>query len=272
LRIYIVVYIVIPAYNEEGNIATLVEQIVSVATAHDFAYRIVIVDDGSTDATPQIIEGLASHYAVVSLKNTPNMGLGRTMAKGLHKAVDISGPSDVIVTLDGDATHDPVYIPQMIDRIHEGYDIVIASRFAPGGTERGLSSFRKFLSRGSGLLLKVFFPTDGLRDYTCGYRAFRASIVRQGFDSFGDDFIKENGFSVTPEILLKLRALGAQVSEVGFVLKYDQKVGKSKIRIARTITQYLRMIASLKLAGLQGRPPAPLPQDHGADGYRRKAG
>ncbi|PIU26698.1 MAG: hypothetical protein COT10_07340 [Candidatus Aquicultor secundus] len=172
------------------------------------------------------------------------------MAKGLKKAAEISADGDIIITLDGDATHDPVYMPPMIERIRQGNDIVIASRFAPGGVERGLSSFRKFLSRGSGTLLTAFFPTKGLRDYTCGYRAFRAEIIKQGFSKFGDGFIQETGFSVTPEILLKLRSLGAKIDEVGFMLKYDQKVGKSKIKVSRTIIQYLKMIIKFKLRGL----------------------
>ncbi|PIW22589.1 MAG: dolichol-phosphate mannosyltransferase [Candidatus Aquicultor secundus] len=243
-------YVVIPAYNEEGNLGILVEGIANMAQANGFAYTIIVVDDGSTDKTPDIIKELSAKYIILPLENQPNAGLGRTMAKGLKKAAEISADGDIIITLDGDATHDPVYMPPMIERIRQGNDIVIASRFAPGGVERGLSSFRKFLSRGSGTLLTAFFPTKGLRDYTCGYRAFRAEIIKQGFSKFGDGFIRETGFSVTPEILLKLRSLGAKIDEVGFMLKYDQKVGKSKIKVSRTIIQYLKMIIKFKLRGL----------------------
>ncbi|MEW5705258.1 MAG: glycosyltransferase [Actinomycetota bacterium] len=242
-------YVVIPAYNEESNLTPLVRDIATVAQKNGFSYKCIIIDDGSTDRTPNVIKELSANYNILHLENQPNAGLGKTMAKGLKKAAEVSKDSDIIVTLDGDATHDPIYLPSMVEKIDAGNDIVIASRFAPGGMERGLSVFRKFLSRGSGLLLRIFFPTKGLRDYTCGYRAFRASIIKLGFKKFGDNFIQETGFSVTPEILLKLRLLGAKIDEVGFVLKYDQKVGQSKIKVPKTILQYLKMIANFKLKG-----------------------
>lgn len=243
-------YVVIPAYNEEANLTPLIEGVAKMAISGGLPYTAIVVDDGSTDRTSQIIKGLAKKYNILPLENRPNAGLGRTMAKGLRKAAEISRSNDIIVTLDGDATHDPMYIPAMIEKIRQGSDIVIASRFAPGGEERGLSFLRKFLSRGSGLLLKAFFPTRGLHDYTCGYRAFRAEVLRRGFTVFGEGFIQEVGFSVTPEILLKLRSLNVKIDEVGFILKYDQKVGRSKIKIPTTVLQYLNMIAKFKLKGL----------------------
>lgn len=243
-------YIVIPAYNEEGNLTWLVERIAAMAAYNKLEYMAIIVNDGSTDNTPLIIKDLSTKYNVLMLENQPNAGLGRTMAKGLKKAAALSVDGDIIVTLDGDGTHDPMYIPAMAERINLGNDLVIASRFASGGLERGLSGFRKFLSRGSGFILKVFFPTKGLRDYTCGFRAFSASIIKRGFEKFNDAFVQERGFSVTPEVLLKLRSLGVKIDEIGFILKYDQKIGKSKIKISRTIFQYLKMIVKFKAAGL----------------------
>jgi len=244
------VYIVIPVYNEEGNLIPLVEGIAGMAASNNLDYTAIIVDDGSTDKIPEIIKDLSSKYSILPLENRPNAGLGKTMAKGLKKAAEVSMDEDIIVTLDGDATHDPIYIPSMIDKINQGSDIVIASRFALGGMERGLSAFRKFLSRGSGMLLKVFFPIKGLSDYTCGYRAFRAAAIKRGFSVFGDKFIQETGFSVTPEIILKLSLLGVRVNEIGFVLKYDQKIGKSKIKVLKTIVQYLKMIVKIKLLSI----------------------
>lgn len=245
------IYVVIPAYNEEGNLGNLIEAVAAMARANSLNCSTIIVDDGSTDKTPEIVKEYHQRYEnIIPLENRPNAGLGRTMAKGLRKAAELSEDGDIVVTLDGDATHDPAYIPAMVEKINQGSDIVIASRFAPGGVERGLSSYRKVLSRGSGFLLNLFFPTKGLRDYTCGYRAFRAEVVKQGFKSYGERFIEERGFSVTPEILLKLRALGVKIDEVGFTLKYDQKVGKSKIKVTKTIAQYLKMITRFKLGGL----------------------
>lgn len=244
------IYFVIPAYNEEGNIGVLVKQISAMADQNTYQYKTVIIDDGSTDSTSSIIKDLTAEYNIIPLENRPNAGLGRTMAKGLKYAAGISSDDDVIVTLDGDATHDPQYVPSMLAKLEQGFDIVIASRFAPGGQERGLAFYRKVLSRGSGTLLKAFFPTKDVQDYTCGYRMFRAKTIKSAFEKFGDRFIQETGFSVTPEILLKLRSLGARIGEVGFVLKYDEKVGLSKIKVSKTIVQYLKMVTKFKREGI----------------------
>jgi dolichol-phosphate mannosyltransferase len=245
----LMIYFVIPAYNEEGNIGVLVERISDIARKNDLDYSIVVIDDGSTDTTPQVLRDKAINNNIVILENKPNAGLGKTMAKGLKHAVEVSAQGDVIVTLDGDATHDPEYVPTMLAKLNEGFDVVIASRFAPGGFEQGLAVYRKILSRGSGAMLKFLFPIKEVQDYTSGYRMFKASIIKSAFERFGDGFVKEIGFSVTPEILLKLRLLGAKIGEVGFTLKYDEKIGTSKIKVSQTIVQYLKMIARFKRDG-----------------------
>ena len=243
------IFFVIPAYNEEGNLEPLFRKIAQAMNQAKFAYKIIVVNDGSTDKTQIIIDRMSSQLPIYPLKNEVNQGLGFTMSKGLKKAAEISSNGDIIVTMDGDGTHDPEYVQQFITKISEGAQVVVASRFVQGSGQRGVSFLRKFLSQGAGFLLKLFFPTKGLNDYTCGFRAFQANLVKDAFKTFGKDFIRERGFAATPEILIKLRHLKAKVEEVSFTLKYDLKIGKSKIRIAKTIVQYLRMIARFKIKG-----------------------
>ncbi|HDP70193.1 MAG TPA: glycosyltransferase [Actinobacteria bacterium] len=240
------IYIVIPAYNEEENIGVLLERI---DKALKEKYLAVVVDDGSTDKTDEIVEGMTSNYPIRCLHNVPNQGLGITLHNGLKEAVKLSSGGDIIVTMDGDATHDPMYIDSMVKEIENGADIVIASRFLPGAGERGLSGLRKFLSRGAGFLLRCAFPIKGLCDYTSGYRAFKAEIIKKAFQDFDDGFITETGFSVTPEILIKLRRFKIEVKEIPFILKYDAKKGSSKLNIPKTIVQYLKMIFKYKVRG-----------------------
>ncbi|MCL5291361.1 MAG: glycosyltransferase [Actinobacteria bacterium] len=241
------IYYAIPAYNEEKSLSPLIEGIASVMERSGLDYQIVVVDDGSTDATGAEIERLSKTFPLVSLKNERNLGLGRTLSRALKKATELAAPGDVIVTLDGDATHDPSYVPALANRIAAGADVAIASRFAAGGEARGVAAYRRFLSSGAGMLLKIFFPINGVRDYTSGFRAYRAETLKKAFDELGDGFITETGFSASPEIILKLHGRGATIQEEPFVLRYDLKGGESKIRITKTISQYLKMIARLKL-------------------------
>ncbi|MCL4499422.1 MAG: glycosyltransferase [Chloroflexi bacterium] len=241
------IYYAIPAYNEEDNLDLLVGMIASAMEEAKLEYKIVVVDDGSTDQTAAIIERLSKQYPIVALANERNMGLGKTLGKALRKASELSHPGDVVVTMDGDATHDPAYVPALVRRINDGADVAIASRFASGGEARGVAAYRKILSSGAGLLLKAAFPIKGVRDYTSGFRGYRAEALRKAFDDLGDGFITEAGFSVSPEIILKLHKIGANIQEEPFVLRYDLKGGESKIRIMKTISQYLKMIVRLKL-------------------------
>ena len=89
------------------------------------------------------------------------------------------------------------------------------------------------------------FPIRGVKEYSCGYRVFRASILKKALKVFGDRFIQlpHRGFVVTPEILIKLRMLGARMAEVPFVLNYGQKAGKSKNRPLKTILGYFALVA-----------------------------
>lgn len=241
------VYYAIPAYNEELNIGPLVTAISVAMEEAGLAYRVLIVDDGSTDTTAAKIERLSKSYPIVYLKNERNMGLGVTLRRALKEAAEQASFGDTIVTMDGDATHDPAYVPSMVRRLENGADVVIASRFADGGEAKGVAAYRKILSLGAGVLLKIFFPMKGVRDYTSGFRAYKAEVLKAAFDKLGDRFVTESGFSVSPEVILKLHRLGAKIEEEPFVLRYDLKGGDSKIKVLRTIRQYLTMIARLRL-------------------------
>ena len=151
---------------------------------------------------------------------------------------------DWIVILDCDDTHDPKYLPAAIEKARQGYDVVVLSRYEQGGGEEGLSLLKKILSRGAGSFLKFFFPIRGVRDYSCGYRVYRAAILKKAFQVFGRRFIElpHMGFVAMPEVLIKLRMLGCRMAESPFILNYGQKPGKSKNRPLRTIAGYFTLV------------------------------
>jgi len=126
----------------------------------------------------------------------------------------------------------------MVARIREGADVVIASRFCPGGNEIGVSAPRRFLSRGVILFMQLAAPVPGVRDYSCGFRAYSAKILRTAAATFGDRLIETHGFSVMTELLIKLHAIGAHIEEIPFTLHYNRKIGKSKIRLLPTLKGY----------------------------------
>lgn len=238
-------FVFLPAYNEEAALEKLAEKFRAVFQASGESYRIVILDDGSSDGTAAKALSLAKTHPVELLRHEVNQGLGQTMIDGLAHVVKISTDRDHVVTMDCDDTHDPRYVPEALRKLDEGFDLVILSRYQKGGGERGLSFVRSVLSRGAAVFLKLFFPIHGVQEYSCGYRVFKASALKRAFSVFGRDFVRlpHMGFVVTAEILIKLRMLGCRITEVPFVLNYDLKPGKSKNRPLKTIAGYFALVA-----------------------------
>lgn len=212
----------------------------------------IIVDDGSSDQSRQIIHRFQAEVpihgeaiqgeAIELIIHSQNKGLAITLDDGLRRAMEESTPSDVIVTMDADDTHNPELIKPMVEKIAEGSDVVIASRFVSGGKQTGVPGMRRILSRGASWLLGLFFPLPGVGDYTCGYRVYRGQALKKLFSVYGKRTIRSRSFAVSAELLIKLKNLGAKISAVPLVLRYDQKRGKSKIKIIPTAIEYLEII------------------------------
>lgn len=240
-----------PAYNEAANLPQVLGRIRDVMAESGRDYAVVVCDDGSTDGTADVLAEAAADQPVTVVTHPVNQGYGAAMRDAINAAARLAGRGDVVVTLDADATQDPAYAADMIAAIEAGADVVVASRYAAGSTQRGTSPLRRLLSRGAGSLLTVVFPTRGVRDFSSGFRAIEGGFLARAIEAHGGALVEERGFAATPELLLKLRAAGARFAEVPFTLRYDVKQGESKIRIWRTIGQYLVLIARMRL-----RPPA----------------
>ena len=228
------VTVMLPAYNEADDLPPLLER-TGRALAGLSEGRILVVDDGSQDGTAAAVEKAAASLPITLIRHPRNMGLGAAMRTGLKAAARGDG---VVVTMDADNSHDPALIHEMVRRLGDGYDVVIASRFQDGGQEIGVAPHRKLLSHSASAMLKLILPYRNVRDYTCGYRAYRVEVLRRLLEVFGDGFIRENGFSCMLELLINCRSIGARVAEVPLVLRYDLKSGASKMRIFRTVWRY----------------------------------
>jgi len=238
------ILILLPAYNEAPCIGTLLSKIKTVMETYGFDYRVLVVNDGSYDGTLAVVQEYASHMPVEVINHSINRGLWETVRDGFEWAAEHCKPDDIIIRMDADDTHEPKYIPAMIAKINEGYDVVIASRFQPGGGAEGLDVYRTFVSRCANLVMKLFFPIKGVWEYSCGYRAYRAELVQDAIHIFGNAFIdlKGVGFTCTLEKLIKFRMMGARFTEVPFVLRYDQKLSQSKMLSSITTLGYFVLI------------------------------
>ncbi|HZQ97473.1 MAG TPA: dolichol-phosphate mannosyltransferase, partial [Chloroflexota bacterium] len=155
-----------------------------------------------------------------------------------------------LVTMDADNTQDPALIPRMVAAAESGADLVVASRFVPGGEAIGVPFVRRLLSGGASLLFGVAIGARGVRDYTCGYRCYRMALIERLAERF-HPLIRARGFPVMTELLAKAAAEGARCTEVPLVLRYDLKPGRSKLRLIPTLMEYVRVLLLARLEALR---------------------
>ncbi|WP_051251442.1 glycosyltransferase family 2 protein [Paenibacillus harenae] len=241
------VFILLPCYNEERALPLLCHKVKTMFEKDKQEYEIVIVNDGSSDRTLSISQSLSKEIPIHIIDHVVNKGLGKAMKNGLSYISETGSDEDVAIALDADNTHDPLLIRSMIRKMKVmNADVVIASRYAEAGKEVGLALHRKILSLGASTVLKTFFRIKGVRDYTCGYRAYSVPILKKAHNVFRDNFVEETGFVCMAEILIKLNLINAKIDEVGLVLRYDKKEGKSKMKIFKTINRYISLLSKSK--------------------------
>ena len=235
------IWILLPAYNEQRDLPRLLEKLDKALVGVD--YRLVVVNDGSTDKTSEILEKNSGNLKLDIVGHPINRGLGETERDGFEFIAWKAKPDDFIVRIEGDDTHEPKYLFDLIEKLKEGYDVVNTSRFQPGGGQMGVDAYRAFISRSANIFMRMVFGIRGVSDYSCGYRAYRASVIKDALEIFGNNFIQLRGmgFTSTLEIIVKLNLLGCRFAEVPFVLRYDQKEGGSKMVGSITMLGYLLM-------------------------------
>jgi dolichol-phosphate mannosyltransferase len=241
------VHVVLPAYNEACSIGSVLEALERTSQETGMSLRVIVVDDGSEDATREVVHGHSGVLRVTLIEHASNLGLGSAIRSGLLRAVEDAGDHDVIVTMDADDTHTPAAIAQMVAKIESGMDVLIASRYQPGSVVLGVPVLRRFLSFAASILFRALFPIHGVKDFTCGYRAYRASVLRAAFSRYRQEFVNQEGFQCMVDILLKLRPLNLNFGEVPLTLRYDRKGGKSKMKVARTAFKTLGLLARRRL-------------------------
>lgn len=245
----------LPCYNEAQALPSLLVRLAQAGAAlpRGWEIEVLVVDDGSSDATASLAAPRSGVH-VHLLRHDVNQGLGRTLADGLAWCCAQYAAGDVVAVMDADLTHPPEMLAALLHPILSGSaDVVIASRYAPGGSEQGLPLRRLLYSRLANRVLQALARVPGVRDYTCGYRLYSVDALQAAGRVHGDSLIKERGFTCTAELLLKLAGCGARCQELGFALDYSLKAGASKMNVPATIRRYA--LLSLRLLVDPGLKP-----------------
>lgn len=252
--------IVLPAFNEQEALPPLLNSIAEVRSRSLPDLRVFVIDDGSADHTADVVRMASQQHGWIQLvQHEQNKGLSEGIQTGFKIALQDASPDDVIVTLDADNTQPPEIIPGMVEEIARGSDVIVASRFRKGAQVHGVPPIRRFYSRVMSIMFQLAFPVPGVRDYSCGFRAYRASTLQLAYNTYGDSFINERGFACMVEVLFQLKRLGStRFAEVPFVLRYDLKPTETKMNVGKTIKDTLRVAFKYRMMG----PARPLAQPH----------
>ena len=239
------IHVVVPVFNEAGNVLAMVGQVRDRLDPLGLPYRIVIVDDGSTDGTAHLLRTNADAARPITVvRHEVNEGPGAAFRSGFLHVLRAADPLDVVITMEGDQTSDPRVLMRMLHRVwEEGDDIVLASCYLYGGGIRGTNLHRIALSHIANGLMKKALGLSGLATLSSFYRVYQVSALQAMHRRWGDGFISTQGFECMVEVLYRAAQLRLRISEVPMTLDGARRTGRSKMRVLRTSLAYLRLAA-----------------------------
>jgi dolichol-phosphate mannosyltransferase len=223
------VAVIIPTYNERDNIASITARLRAAVPAAD----VLIADDSSPDGTGEVADKLAADDPHIQVLHRPaKAGLGAAYLAGFRWALDAG--YDAIVEMDADGSHDPADLPRMLAALRDA-DLVIGSRWIPGGTVRNWPKSRELLSRGANSYARLMLAIP-LHDATAGYRAYRAETLRK----IDLDDVQSQGYCFQIDLALRTIRAGLTVTEVPITFT-DRAQGASKMSRSIVIEAFWRV-------------------------------
>jgi glycosyltransferase involved in cell wall biosynthesis len=236
------IVLVLPTYNERDNLPLMVAAIQSLPAP----IHMLIVDDNSPDGTGALADALAAANPTVQVIHRPGkLGLGTAYTTGFQAA--LAQGADLILTMDADFSHDPKYLPALLEASRR-FDLVIGSRYVPGGGVRHWGRQRQALSRSANMAAHRVLGLRA-RDCTAGFRCYRRAVL----EAINPATIRANGYSYLIEMLFRCQRAGFSIGEVPIIF-VDRRLGRSKIsqnEIFRAVVTVLRL--SFRRLGERGK-------------------
>jgi len=223
--------VVLPTYNEAENISTTLRRLRSAVPTAD----VLVVDDSSPDGTAELARAVASELDHVEvLTRATKDGLGSAYRAGFNHG--LAQGYEVLVEMDSDLSHDPTALPSLLAAIDEGADLVVGSRYVPGGSIPGWSWHRRSLSRNGNRYASMMLRFD-VADSTSGFRAYRSEMISR-IDLEG---VRANGYGFQIEMVYRVAQLGGRIVErpIEFV---DRELGVSKMSL-RVVAEALVLVS-----------------------------
>jgi dolichol-phosphate mannosyltransferase len=209
----------LPTYNERENLPRMIAALAGVLREGD---RVLVIDDNSPDGTGALADELAAEHRFVDvLHRERKEGLGRAYVAGFRRVLETD--AELVLEMDADFSHDPADVPRLIAAAEDGADLVLGSRYVPGGGTRNWGLLRRLISRG-GSLYTALFLRMGVKDPTGGFKCFRRTMLER----LDLDTITPRGYAFQIETTYRVKQLGGRVVEIPIVF-VDRQHGHSKM-------------------------------------------
>jgi glycosyltransferase involved in cell wall biosynthesis len=235
------VTVVVPTFNEAGNIETLVSAVRQVLPRAS----ILVVDDGSPDGTADLADALGATLGNVEVvRRTSKSGLGAAYRFGLRHAIEQG--AEICVQMDADLSHDPAALPALVAVVEHGADLAVGSRYVPGGITQNWPRRRRMVSRWGNRYAAGVLGL-AVNDVTAGYRAYRSTALeRMTFDS-----VQAEGYGFQIEMTYRLVRLGGRIVEFPITFR-DRMAGESKFS-GSIVREAFGLVLRLWVADFGGR-------------------
>jgi len=231
-------WLVLPTYNEAENVAAIVEASLA-ALARTGDHHVLVVDDNSPDGTGRIADDLAASDDNVTVLHRPGkQGLGRAYIAGFQHA--LAHGAERVMEMDADFSHDPDDIPLLVHEARHGADLVLGSRYIPGGGVVNWGAGRRIVSRGGCLYAQLVLRVP-VRDLTGGYKCFDRRVL----EAIGIEQMHADGYGFQIELTYRTLKAGFHVREVPIVF-HERRAGASKMS-ARIAVEAVWKVPALKL-------------------------
>ena len=221
----------IPTLNERDNIVELIERLEKYSTLKN----IIIIDDDSSDGTPEQVEGLKTKYPNIILKIRKKLPPGRGLSgrEAYQTYLDLNDDSNMLIEMDADLSHNPDYIQAFLKEYAKGAKVIVGSRYINGGSETGRSYIRRILSKFAHLIIRNILSIK-LKDPTAGFRAFDKNVLKMiNFSNF-----ISQGPEIVEEMYFALSLKNIQIKEIPIVFP-DRVKGDSKLNFIKLFRVFL---------------------------------
>jgi len=216
-------WLILPTYNEAENVGPIVAAAGEVlGRAAPEGFRVLIVDDGSPDGTGELADELAAvHDWVAVLHRTEKAGIGPAYLAGFRHA--LAAGAGFVMEMDSDFSHDPADLARLLAAAREGADLVLGSRYVPGGGVRNWGALRRVISEGGSTYARVVLGLK-VKDLTGGFKCFRREVL----ETIRLDSVRSRGYAFQVELTYRAVQAGFRVVEVPIVFR-DRERGQSKM-------------------------------------------